>query len=128
MARDKITIQIPKITNTTPVGSKVVEKQTVTQANGVVLEKAAECMNNTLMILITNTASAASSVTFKKGDQYPNAILGDLTLPLTQAAETVCIIQDPSRFMTKAGSIELDFATGFSGTIAAIGKGIGIAQ
>lgn len=128
MERDKIQIQLPTITNTTAVAGKEIKLQTVTQANGIELERAAECMRNTLKVTVANSANADSTVTFKQGDKYPNAMRGDVTLPVATGKTVEFTVQDPSQFTNKNGSINIDFAAGFTGTIYATGKPTGIAQ
>lgn len=128
MARDKISIQLPVITNTTSVGVKTIEKKVVTQANGIELVKAQECMRNTLQLVVENTATADKTVTFKAGGRYPNAMRGDLVVPVTSSSSAVCIVQDPSQFVNADGSILLDFEAGFTGNVYAIAKPTGIAQ
>ena len=126
MARDEITIQLPTIESSQSVGVEVIATQAVTVANGITLKNAMECMNNTLFIILNNTASADSTITIKKGDKFPNSILGDLTLSVAKSAITVLQIQDPARFINSNGNIDIDFATGFAGTIYAIGKKVGL--
>ena len=103
-----------------------VTKKTVTQANGITIEKAFDNKNNSLVICVENTASSASSVTFKAGDNYPNAKLGDLEVNVDQNSLNVFQIQDPSRFENKDGSMNLDFKTGFTGNIFAAAKSVAV--
>ena len=126
MTRDTITIQKPVIENTDSVGIGVIEPQSVTVANGISLQGAMECMNNTLFIIISNTANADSTVTIKKGDRFPNSMLGDLSLIAEQSATTAIQIQDPARFVDAEGAINIDFGSGFAGTIYSIGKKVGL--
>lgn len=126
MARDEITIQKPVIENTDSVGIEVVTPQAVTVANGITLKGAMECLNNTLFITINNTASSDSTVTIKKGEKFPNSMLGDLTLTAAKSAITVLQIQDPARFVNANCAIDIDFGTEFAGTIYAIGKKVGL--
>ena len=53
-------------------------------------------------------------------------MLGDLLLTIAKSATTVLQIQDPARFINKDGAIDIDFGTGFAGTIWAIGKKVGL--
>jgi hypothetical protein len=123
MARDEITIQTPLMENTESIGLRTITAKSVTVANGIVLKNAMGCLNNTLFIVLSNTASSAdSTITFKKGEKYPNAMLGDLTLSITKSATTVFQIQDPARFVDTNGDINIDFGSEFTGTIFAIGK------
>ena len=126
MARDEISIQLPVIEKTESAGTKVITTQAVTVANGIKLKKAMSCMNNTLFIIINNTDSSDSTVTLKKGDKYPNSMLGDLTLSAAKTATTIIQLQDPSRFINQDESIDIDFGTSFAGTIYAIGKKVGL--
>lgn len=122
MARDEINIQTPIMDRTESIGLKTVTAKSVTVANGIVLKKAMACMNNTLFILISNTASSDSTVTFKKGESFPNSMLGDLSISVAKSSTTIFQIQDPSRFVDKNGDINIDFGSEFTGTIYAIGK------
>lgn len=126
MARDIIDVQNPVLDNSESVGTVKVTKTTVTQANGITVKKAFNNKNNTLFIHVDTTATSDSSLTIKAGDTYPNAMLGDLTVALTKSAETVLQIQDPSRFENKDGSVNIDFASGFTGTIYAVAKRAGL--
>ena len=124
MSRDEIHIQFPAIETTESIGLEVITAQAVTVANGITLKNAMGCMNNTLFIILSNTASTDSTV--NKGDKFPNSILGDLTLTIAKSATTVLQIQDPSRFVNTEGDIDIDFGSAFAGTIYAIGKKVGL--
>lgn len=126
MARDEIKIQKPVIENSDSAGVEVITPQAVTVANGITLKGAMECMNNTLFIIINNTASSDATVTLKKGDRFPNSMLGDLSLLVAKSAITVIQIQDPSRFVNSDCAIDIDFSSNFAGTIYAIGKKVGL--
>lgn len=126
MARDEISIQNPVMDNTESIGLKTITTKSVTVANGIVLKNAMACMNNTLFVVLANTANSDSAITFKKGNKYPNTMLGDLTLSVASSSTTVFQIQDPARFVDASGDINIDFAAGFTGTIYAIGKKVGL--
>ncbi len=126
MARDEISLQLPVIENTDSAGVLTVVPQTVTVANGITIKGAMECLKNTLFIIINNTASSDISVTIKKGDRYPNSMLGDLDILISGSGITAIQIQDPARFVNWSGAIDVDFGTGFAGTIYAIGKKVGL--
>lgn len=134
MAREKIQDQIFDIDNTTAAAALEPTMKAVTQANGIELEGAFECQRNTLVIMVQNTTVDSSSVaqdtsvTLKAGEHYPNSILGDLTIAVKAGKTAYITVQDPSRFVTKDGSINIDFASGFTGNIAAIARPIGVAQ
>ena len=126
MARDEISLQLPVIENTDSAGVLTVVPQTVNVANGITIKGAMECLNNTLFIIINNTASSDISVILKKGDRYPNSMLGDLNVLISGSGITAIQIQDPARFVNWSGAIDIDFGTGFAGTIYAIGKKVGL--
>lgn len=129
MARDKVKVQLPKIDNLTTVAEKELVQTTVTQENGVVIEKPLECMRNTTVIMVTNSDSSNdTTVTFKKGDAYPNSMRGDKTIAVGAGKTVVMMLQDPSQFINREGNIDVDFAEGFTGTIAVIGKPTGVGQ
>ncbi len=122
MARDVINVQYPVADNSQSVGSVSVVKSTVVAANGVSVRKAFANKNNSLNIIIENTANDDCDVTFLAGDNYPNAMLGDLVLSVPAQTIQAFQIQDISRFENKDGSLGIDFESGFTGTIFAIAK------
>lgn len=126
MARDEISIQLPVIENTDSAGIKVITPQTITAANGITLKNAMACMNNTLFIIMNNTASTDATVTLKRGEKFPNSMLGDLILTVQKSAITAIQIQDPARFVNSDCAIDIDFSSGFTGTIYAVGKKAGV--
>lgn len=126
MARDDISIQLPVIENTDSAGIKVITPQTVTAANGITLKNAMACMNNTLFIILNNTSNSDAAVTLKKGEKFPNSMLGDLILTAPKSAITAFQIQDPARFVNSDCAIDIDFSSGFTGTVYAIGKKAGL--
>lgn len=138
MARDAINVAIPTQDASQSVESVKITKQAVTQANGIKINDAFKNKNNSLQITIENTyTSADSTLTVKAGDNYPNKVLGDLSVPLTKATAgtsgspnvptlTVVLIEDISRFENRDGSVCLDFSTSFTGNIWAVAKRAGL--
>ena len=131
MTRDAINVQLPVQDNTQSVETAKITKQAVTQANGITISKALDNKNNSLQISIENTTGAGttpadSTVTIKAGNAYPNSMLGDLTVAVAKSAITVIIIDDIARFENNDGSINLDFASGFTGNIWAVAKRAGL--
>lgn len=138
MARDAINVAIPTQDASQSVESVKITKQAVTQANGIKINNAFENKNNSLQITIENTyTSADSTLTVKAGDNYPNKVLGDLSVPLTKATAgtsgnpnvptlTVVLIEDISRFENRDGSVCLDFSASFTGNIWAVAKRAGL--
>ncbi len=126
MARDIINVYLPQVEDSQSVASTKVEPQTVTVANGIEIAEVAKNKNNSLAIVIENTASTPETVTFVAGDTYPNSMLGDLVVNIDANATTVCQIQDFSRFENRDGSLYLDFSGTFAGNIYAVAKRAGL--
>ncbi|MBQ6516804.1 hypothetical protein IJI31_06455 [bacterium] len=131
MARDKVEVLLPAqdVTQSIEVGK--ITKKAVTQANGIYIEDALKNKNNSLQIYVENTTtsgtlSATSTLTIKAGNHYPNKMLGDLSVALGAGEITAIILDDISRFENKDGSINLDFASGFTGNVWAVAKRAGI--
>ena len=124
MTRDIINVQYPTLDHTESVANICIEKSDVTPANGVTIAEAFSNKNNSLFIVIEN-AGAESLLTVKAGDAYPNSMLGDIVIELP-AGTSAIQLQDLSRFEKADGSIDLDFAEGFSGTIFAVAKWAGV--
>jgi len=125
MTRDSINVQYPALDTTESVASVAITQQAVTVANGIKINDAFSNKNNSLVIMVDNTGDASSAMTLKAGNEYPNAMIGDLTLTLAQGV-TAVRIQDLSRFENSDGSVDVDFATGFTGTIYATAKWAGV--
>ena len=126
MARDSINVQYPAIDTTQSVGKASVTKTAVNASNGIKIASAFANKNNTLIICVDNDDDADSYVVFKAGDAYPNAMLGDLQQTVLSETTTVFQLQDISRFENKDGSLNVDFKTGFDGTIYAIAKSVAL--
>ena len=124
MSRDIINVQYPTLDHTESVANICIEKTEVSSANGVTVAEAFSNKNNSLFIVIENTASE-SLLTVKAGDAYPNSMLGDIVIEIPSGISAIQL-QDLSRFEKADGSIDLDFADGFSGTIFAIAKWAGV--
>ncbi len=125
MTRDIIQVQYPVLDHTESVANIGITKQAVTVANGINVSDAFSNKNNSLFIVIENTAEAESSMTAKAGNAYPNAMLGDITIEIPVGTSAIQI-QDLSRFEKSDGSIDLDFGVGFTGYIYAIAKWAGV--
>ena len=124
MTRDIINVQYPILDHTESVANISIEKMTVNQANGITIADAFSNKNNSLFIVIENNASS-SLLTVKSGDAYPNSMLGDIVIELPVGVSAIQL-QDLSRFEKADGSIDLDFANGFDGSIYAIAKWAGV--
>lgn len=126
MVRDIINVQYPTLDHTESIANIGIEAQTVTQANGITIADAFSNKNNSLFIVIDNTSSS-SLLTVKAGEAYPNSMLGDIVIELPEGISAIQL-QDLSRFEKADGSLDLDFAVGFTGTIYAIAKWAGVRE
>ena len=131
MTRDSVTVLLPVQDNTQSVETGEITKKAVTQANGIEIANALGNKNNSLQIYVENTTTsggdaAASSVIIKAGNNYPNKMLGDLTLALGAGKTTVILLEDISRFENRDNTVYLDFASGFTGNVWAVAKRAGI--
>ena len=124
MTRDIIKVQYPTLDHTESVANICIEKTEVVPANGVTIEEAFSNKNNSLFVVI-ETTSAESLLTVKAGDAYPNSMLGDIVIEIPSGISAIQL-QDLSRFEKSDGSIDLDFAEGFTGTIFAVAKWAGV--
>lgn len=124
MTRDIINVQYPTLDHTESVANICIEKTDVVPDNGITIAEAFSNKNNSLFIVIENS-STSSLLTVKAGDAYPNSMLGDIVIELP-AGTSAIQLQDLSRFEKADGSIDLDFATGFDGTIYAVAKWAGV--
>ena len=124
MTRDIINVQYPALDHTESIANICIEKTDVIPTNGVTIPEAFSNKNNSLFVVIENTASE-SLLTVKAGDAYPNSMLGDIVIELPAGVSAIQL-QDLSRFEKADGSIDLDFAEGFTGTIFAVAKWAGV--
>ena len=125
MTRDIIDVQYPVLDHTESVANIAITKKAVTVANGITIRDAFSNKNNSLFIVVDNTGGASSAMTVKAGDAYPNSMLGNIVIELAQGVSAIQL-QDLSRFQKSDESIDLDFATGFTGTIYAVAKWAGV--
>lgn len=125
MTRDKIDVQFPVLDHTEPVANIAITKTSVTVANGITIKDAFSNKNNSLFIVIDNTANATSLLIVKAGDTYPNSMLGDILIELAKGVSAIQL-EDLSRFQKSDESIDLDFSENFKGTIYAVAKRAGV--
>jgi len=125
MTRTNVNLQYPVSDSTDTIQTLAPTETTVVQADGVKIANAFACKDNTLTIVISNTATAAKDITISKG-VYPNAILGDLVFEVAASSTTLVKIENPSRVEQADGSLLIDFESGFTGTIYATGKHAGL--
>ena len=124
MTRDIINVQYPTLDHTESVANICIEKTDVVPENGVTVAEAFSNKNNSLFIVIENSASD-SLLTVKAGDAYPNSMLGDIVIEIP-AGTSAIQLQDLSRFEKADGSIDLDFTEGFTGSMFAVAKWAGV--
>ena len=115
----EITVILPVLDQTQSVECANFEATTLEATNTIV--KAFENKNNSLHIVVD--ATGAGNITFKAGDNYPNAILGDLVLRV-EAGLNDYIIEDISRFENRDLSLKIE--TTVSGKIYAVAKRAGL--
>ena len=125
MTRTSINLQYPTSDSTDTIQTLKPTETSVVQADGIKIANAFACKDNTLLIVIKNTAEAAKNITIKKG-VYPNAVLGDLTFEVAASSTTLIKVENPSRVEQADGSLLIDFALGFTGKIYATGKKAGL--
>ena len=100
---------------------------TISSGTPVNIAGAFKCKDNTLTIILTNSAEASGSAVLKKG-VYPHAVLGDVSIIVAAGKTVVIKIENPSRFEQADGSLSITFSSGYSGTIYAFGKKAGLAS
>lgn len=115
-----INVILPKLDKTQSI--EIAAVAPVTIASEMKIEKALNNKNNSFVIVIV--ATTAGTLTFKAGDNYPNAILGDLDVSVA-VGTTVIKLEDISRFENRDGSINLTNKTTV-GTIFATAKRAGL--
>ena len=115
----EIQVILPKLDATQSVESATFEAVTLEAENKVI--KAFENKNNSLHIVVD--ATGTGTITFKAGDNYPNAILGDLVLPVGAGLNDY-IIEDISRFENKDLSLGINATA--TGKIYAVAKRAGL--
>jgi len=124
MTRDIINVQYPTLEHTESIANICIEKFDIVSENGITIAEAFSNKNNSLFIIIENTTSD-SLLTVKSGDAYPNSMLGDIVIEIPSGTSAIQL-QDLSRFEKSDGSIDLDFAEGFNGSIFAVAKWAGV--
>ncbi len=125
MTKDLICVQYPTVDVTQSVAVADITKTNVNVNNGISVKNAFANKNNSLIVCFEN-GDSDSYVTFCAGDAYPNALLGDLNVPVLASTTTAIQIQDISRFENKDGSLNIDFGSDFSGSVYAIAKSVAL--
>lgn len=87
--------------------------------NGITVPNYASKDGN-VWVRVKNTAVADKTFTVKKGT-YPRAFADKVvTVPAT-SGDQILLIKDSARYKQADGSIQIDFASGFTGTIEIYG-------
>ena len=68
MARDIITVHLPAADRSNSVEFIEIEKQSVTQENGIEIKEALRNKNNSLQISVENTANSDNTVIIRAGN------------------------------------------------------------
>ena len=123
MARDEINIILGTLDNSKRVNVAPIVLKEINAANGVKLKDAAGAKYESIWIVVT--ANASGDVVVKAGNAYPNNLLGDKSITVS-AGVTAYQIADYACFLNKDGSVDIDFSTGFTGYIYAIGQRAGL--
>lgn len=116
-----INVILPKKDATQSVEVATVEATTI--AAEMTIVNAMKNKDNSMAIVVN--ATGAGVITIKAGDNYPNAILGDLAIAVNTGVNVIRLL-DISRFENRDGSIKLT-NTGATGTIFVTAKRAGIA-
>lgn len=125
MERKVIEVQYPQLNHTESIANICIDKTAVFSGDKININDAFSSKNNSLFIVIDNTSSQESLLTVKAGDAYPNSMLGDIVLEIPLGVSAIQLA-DLSRFEKADGSLDLDFAEGFNGTIFAVAKWAGV--
>lgn len=122
MAEVTIEVKLPVQDATQSVEVVNFTKQTVASGDKIKIKKALDNKNNSLVIIAEPT-STAGTLKILKGDNYPNAVLGDMNVAVGVGANAI-LLEDISRFENRDGSVVIS-AT-YAGTIYAVAKRAGI--
>lgn len=125
MTRDKINLQYLKYDDTDSIGITTIEKQAITASNGIELQKAFACKDNSLAIVIENTGSSDGTLTILAGDMQ-NMHLGNSNITVPQNSTSTIRMRDVARYEHKDGSVYFDFSESFTGNIYAIAEKAGL--
>lgn len=121
MATVNIDVCLPKADATDSIEVATVTTKNITTDMQIV--DALKNKNNSLSIVVV--ASTAGTFIIKAGDNYPNAILGDLNVACG-VGTTVIRLKDISRFENRDGSVKVKGNGTLVGTVYATAKHAGI--
>lgn len=125
MADSSINVNLPALESSQSAEIINFTKQTVTSGDTITIKNALDNKNNSLIIIaeLASSVTVAGSLKIKAGNNYPNSMLGDLTVTVGLGANAI-ILEDISRFENRDGSIKI--AATYGGTIYAVAKRAGL--
>lgn len=116
MARTNVPLSLSVLNGslTTPAGT------TADQPNGHIIPVASRSQR--IIVRLTNTNGTARVATFKAGVNPPafRKDLGDLAVSVPATTGDVLVVLESARFVQADGSIWVDLAASFAGTVTAI--------
>lgn len=122
MARTAITAR--KLTPNNGIATPTAD--TIDQTNGMVLTLVSNGIPSSpdlecVILKIDNSAASAKAVTIKAGSNPPafRASMGDTSVTVTNATTSYLGPFETARYSQSDGSLFVDFASGFTGTITA---------
>lgn len=105
--------------------------QAIDQANGMNLSQPASVYGtfprvagaSRTVLIVNNTTVSSKVITFRAGANPPSmrAALGDINFTLNASTVYYIDMPDPARCTQADGSFNVDFASGMTGTISAVG-------
>lgn len=125
MADSSINVNLPALESSQSAEIINFTKQTVASGDTITIKNALDNKNNSLIIIaeLASSATSAGSLKIKAGNNYPNSMLGDLTVTVGLGANAI-LLEDISRFENRDGSIKI--AATYGGTIYAVAKRAGL--
>lgn len=125
MADSSINVNLPVQDATQSVEVANFTKTTVASGDTITIKNALDNKNNSLVIVVelASSATTAGSLKIKAGNNYPNSMLGDLSVAVNTGVNTI-LLEDISRFENKDGSVKI--AATYGGTIYAVAKRAGL--
>ena|SRR5579862_3734652 len=116
------------VTALTANGATAISTTAVDQTNGMNCQLASEAMpaagnSEQLVLVVDNTDSASHNFILRAGASNPpafRAALGDLTIAVAATTTKYLGPFEWARFCQSDGSLNIDFSSGFAGTIQAL--------
>lgn len=116
MPRDAVTITelTANSASANPAGT------TVVVANGAVINGVKD--SSRVLVRLRNTDASPRVATFLAGDNPPalRAGVGNLEVTVPASTGDVLVVLESARFLQSDGTIQVDFAASFAGTISAV--------